>query len=28
MAKKVKYELEFEMHCTPRILFGFLSNPS
>lgn len=28
MAKKVKYELEFEMHCSPRILFGFLSTPS
>lgn len=28
MAKKQKYELEFEIHCTPRILFNFLSTPS
>ena len=28
MAKKEKYELEFEMHCSPRILYNFLSTPS
>lgn len=28
MAKKVKYELEFEIHSSPRILFSFLSTPS
>ncbi|MFZ9943922.1 MAG: START-like domain-containing protein [Bacteroidia bacterium] len=28
MAKKVKYELEFEIHSSPRILFGFLATPS
>jgi uncharacterized protein YndB with AHSA1/START domain len=27
-AKKEKYQIEFEMHCSPRILFNFLSTPS
>ena len=26
--KKEKYQVEFEMHCSPRILFNFLSTPS
>ena len=28
MAKKEKFQIEFEMHCSPRILFNYLSNPS
>ncbi len=28
MAKKQKLQLEFEMHCSPRILFNYLSTPS
>lgn len=27
-AKKEKFQIEFEMHCSPRILFNFLSTPS
>lgn len=26
--RKEKYQIEFEMHCSPRILFNFLSTPS
>jgi uncharacterized protein YndB with AHSA1/START domain len=28
MAKKQKFQIEFEMHCSPRILFNYLSTPS
>ncbi|HMT28698.1 MAG TPA: START-like domain-containing protein [Bacteroidia bacterium] len=28
MAKKQKFQKEFEMHCSPRILFNYLSTPS
>jgi uncharacterized protein YndB with AHSA1/START domain len=28
MAKKEKFQIEFEMHCSPRILFNYLSTPS
>lgn len=28
MAKKEKLQLEFEMHCSPRILFNYLATPS
>ena len=28
MAKKQKFQIEFEMHCSPRILFNYLSSPS
>lgn len=28
MAKKEKFHIEFEMHCSPRILFNYLGTPS
>ncbi len=28
MAKKQRFQIEFEMHCSPRILFNYLSTPS
>ena len=28
MASKEKIQLEFELHCSPRILFNYLSTPS
>lgn len=28
MAKKQKFQIEFEMHCSPRILFNYLGTPS
>jgi uncharacterized protein YndB with AHSA1/START domain len=28
MVKKQKFQIEFEMHCSPRILFNYLSTPS
>jgi uncharacterized protein YndB with AHSA1/START domain len=28
MAKKQKLQLEFEMHCSPRILFNYINTPS
>jgi len=28
MAKKQKFQIEFEMHCSPRILYNYLSTPS
>ena len=28
MAKKEKFEIEFELHCSPRILFNYLHTPS
>jgi len=28
MAKKQKFHIEFEMHCSPRILFNYLGTPS
>jgi uncharacterized protein YndB with AHSA1/START domain len=28
MAKKQKFQIEFEMHCSPRILFNYISTPS
>lgn len=28
IAKKQKFHIEFEMHCSPRILFNYLGTPS